>query len=94
MRKKIAGIYVEWDENKSKKNLRDHKISFETAAMVFADDFRIELPEYRNGEQRYRVLGMVGKVLFVVYTQRGDCSRIISARIATSRERKAYYGNS
>ena len=38
----IAETLVEWDDNKNKINIRKHGISFETAALVFADEERIE----------------------------------------------------
>ena len=41
MRTTIAEILVEWDDNKNQINIRKHGISFETAALVFADDERI-----------------------------------------------------
>lgn len=87
-------ILVEWDEIKSNQNLKKHGISFDTAALVFADDNRIEFFDevHSVDEDRFVVLGHVNKVLFVVYTMRGDATRIISARIATPAERRIYYG--
>ncbi|MDR0321612.1 MAG: BrnT family toxin [Treponema sp.] len=45
-----------------------------------------------SGEERMQTLGMVGKVLFVVYTERGENKRIISARLADKSERRSYNG--
>ena len=42
-------------------------------------------------EDRYNTIGMVNDVLFVVYTERKDNIRIISARLATKTERSIYY---
>ena len=69
-------------------------INFQTASRVFADDDKIILYDtlYSNEEDRYIVLGDIGKILFVVFTYRNDNIRIISARMATARERKVYYG--
>ena len=94
MKSEIAGTLVEWDENKNQLNIRKHGISFQTAALVFADEERIEyLDKLRSqDEERYVVLGCVQGVLYVVYTMRNDYARIISARVATSYERKIYYG--
>jgi uncharacterized DUF497 family protein len=39
-------------------------------------------------------VGFFGEVLFVVYTERGDCTRIIMAREASPHERRIYYGDS
>lgn len=94
MRTTKSEILVEWDENKSLANIKKHGISFETAALVFTDDERIEYYDelHSNDEDRYVVLGCVHGILYVVYTMRGEASRIISARMATSTERRIYYG--
>ena len=42
-------------------------------------------------EDRYQTIGLVDNVLFVVYTERGNVIRMISARIATRKERSLYY---
>ena len=88
-------VVVEWDAKKSLSNLAKHHISFETAANVFADPFRIEYYDEKNSvdEDRYITLGLVERVLFVVYTMRGEKYRIISARLANAKEEEAYYGN-
>ena len=90
----IGNIPVEWDDNKNAVNIKKHGISFETAALVFADEERIEYYDKLHSidEDRYIVLGCVHGILFVVYTMRGDAARIISARVATNAERKLYYG--
>ncbi|MCR5824265.1 MAG: BrnT family toxin [Lachnospiraceae bacterium] len=90
----MAETLVEWDENKNQINIQKHGISFETAALVFADDDRIEYYDTLHSidEDRYVVLGCVQGVLYVVYAMRDDAARLISARMATSTERKIYYG--
>ena len=95
MKTVIQGHPVEWDDRKNEINLRKHGISFETAALVFADKERIEYYDWLHSEEedRFIVLGMVKKLLFVVYTEREDASRLISARLATPTERSVYYGN-
>ena len=45
-----------------------------------------------TNEERWQTLGKVGKVLFVVYTERGIGKHIISACIATKAEKWSYYG--
>jgi len=89
------GHPVEWDDRKNEINKRKHGISFETAALVFADEARIEYYDaiHSIDEDRYVILGMVGKLLYVVYTEREDASRLISARLATPTERRVYYGD-
>ena len=86
----------EWDENKNKKNLRKHGINFETAVLVFEDENRKEIYDWKHSrdEDRYKVIGMVEDILCVIYTERGDKTRIISAREASSTDRRRYYGNS
>lgn len=83
----------EWDENKNIINKQKHKISFETAAYVFEDPQYIEIYdfEHSDGEERYIAIGKVGDVLFVVFTERGESIRLISARLATEVERSLYY---
>lgn len=90
----IAETLVEWDDNKNRINKQKHGISFETAALVFADDERIEYldKEHSVDEDRYVVLGCVHGIIYVVYTMRGEAARLISARMATARERGIYYG--
>lgn len=90
----MSGIVVEWDDNKNTINKKKHGISFETAALVFADEERIEYYDklHSHDEDRYIVIGCVQGILYVVYTMRNETARIISARMATSIERKIYYG--
>ena len=42
-------------------------------------------------EDRFKIVGLVEKVLVVIYTERGDRNRIISARYATKKEVDDYY---
>jgi len=92
----MAELIVEWDENKNAINRRIHHISFETARLVFADPNRIERLDNSlsnsSKETRWQTLGLVGKVLFVVYTERDENIRLISARLANKKERSSYYG--
>ena len=94
MKTTIAETIVEWDDNKNLINMKKHGISFETAALVFADEERIEYYDklHSQDEDRYVVLGCVQGILYVVYTMRQDAARIISARMATPKERRIYYG--
>ena len=90
----LFGIPVEWDDNKNSINIKKHGISFETAALVFADEERIEYHDKLHSldEDRYVVIGCVQGILYVVYTMRGETARIISARMATNIEKEIYYG--
>lgn len=78
----------EWDEDKSQLNLKKHGIDFETAMLVFNDLQRIEIydMEHSINEDRYNTIGMVNDILFVVYTERKENIRLISARLATKTE--------
>ncbi len=92
----FQGRRIQWDDEKNLINLKKNGISLKTARMVFADEGRLEWPDlaHSDDEERYKVLGRVGKVLLVIYTQRGDATRLISARKATAQEREVYYGYS
>ena len=94
MKTEIAEVLVEWDDNKNRINIQKHGISFETAALVFADEERIEYYDEIHSvkEDRYVVLGCVQGILYVVYTMRGEAARLISARMANAIERRIYYG--
>lgn len=84
----------EWDPAKARTNLREHRVSFEEAASVFADPLaRIhDDPEHSHGEHREIIVGEsgVGRLLLVSFTERGSGVRIISARNVTVRERKKH----
>ena len=86
----------EWDSEKEKANIRKHGIDFSMAARVFSDENRLELYDeaHSENEERYITIGTVGGIMyvvFVVYTEREDVIRLISARKATPRERSLYY---
>jgi len=89
----VNTVQFEWDEVKEKKNIEKHGISFKTASMVFLDEQRLEYFDevHSSSEDRYITIGFAGKVLMVVYTFRNPLYRIISARIATEKERRAYF---
>ena len=81
----------EWDPAKAKANIIRHGISFEDARAVFADLNALELLDDTTEEERWRLLGKAGsEILMVVYTERGDRIRIISARKASKREQEVY----
>ena len=87
----------EWDEAKREANLVKHGVDFVDALGVFADPLRVERVDQRReyAEERRQAVGTVrGQVLFVVYTLRGEVRRLISARRASSNERRAYYAGS
>jgi uncharacterized protein len=85
----------EWDAGKAESNYRKHGIAFETATKIFDDPFAVEMIDplsADHGEERFLIIGRVeGLLLSVVYTERGDDIRIISARRATKSEHDDYY---
>lgn len=84
----------QWDAAKSESNLVKHGVGFEAARCVFDDVFAFERCDFDSapGETRYVITGMVNDVILtVVYTERGERTRIISARRATKHEQEEYY---
>ena len=84
-------------KKKNEENKRKHKgLGFEIAQYVFSDPERLERRDIStgnlSGEERWQTLGRVGKVLFAVYTERGENKRLISARLAEKHERRSYNG--
>lgn len=82
----------EWDDAKNAANIAKHGIDFEDAIRIFEGPVLEKADDRRNyGEIRLIAFGVAeGRELAVVYTMRGGRCRIISARRAHSRERKAY----
>jgi uncharacterized DUF497 family protein len=88
---------IDWDEEKNEANkLKHNGLSFEIAQYVFSDPERLDRPdqseENTSEEMRLQTLGMVGKLLFVVFTEHREKKRIITARLATKAERRSYNG--
>ncbi len=82
------------DDEKATANLRKHEVDFHDAAFVFDDPFLVikqdDTEDY--GEVRFRATGVwAGKLITVIYVERGKKMRIISARKANSHERRAYH---
>ena len=91
----VDGILFEWDDEKARINFNKHGVTFKTAAKVFGDEYRIDEFDFLHSgvEERRRVIGKVGKILFVIYTEREPTKRIISARQATAKEKERYYAH-
>jgi uncharacterized DUF497 family protein len=86
----------EWDEEKSERCVHERGFDFAYATQVFESEGAVEWEDKRAvyGEVRYVTVGEVGDaVLAVVWTMRGRTRRIISARLASRRERKVLYAN-
>jgi uncharacterized DUF497 family protein len=94
-------IRFEWDPEKSKRNIKKHRISFETAVRAFADPFALmEQDRIDGGEYRWQTLGFVDGHLLVLVAHTiwddengAEVIRIISARRAEQHERSRYEQN-
>lgn len=89
-------MVITWDENKNRSNQSKHKVSFETAQLVFEDPLHVSrMDRVEHGEQRWQTIGMVHDLvlLLVAHAVESDGQetiRIISARKADRNERKIY----
>ena len=87
----------EFAPEKDELNWKAHKMRLATGRYIFSDPCRIErLDDSENntsGEERWQTIGRAGKVLFVVYTERGEKIRLISVRPANKAEKRSYYGH-
>jgi hypothetical protein len=90
-----------WDAPKAMRNRKKHGVPFEEAATTFADPNGLDWEDLEHAETEPRwkrlALSAEGRVLLVVYTVRrlrnaSETIRIISARQASQKERKAYAG--
>ena len=90
----VGDYIVEWDDKKAAINKKKHGVSFETAAEVFLDDNRIDDFDdfHSDDEDRIKVIGKVKSILVVIYTERRERFRLISARLADKDEKEKYYG--
>ncbi|MDT7541006.1 MAG: uncharacterized protein QOE33_910 [Acidobacteriota bacterium] len=84
----------DWDAKKAARNLKEHRISFKEAATIFGDPLArtFDDPDHSLEEQRFITIGVSGQgtLLIVAHSDRGDTTRIISARETTRGERKLY----
>ena len=89
-----------WDPAKDRLNRRKHGIGFETARRVFEDPLALSRQDTFAGEERWQTIGLIGPVIvLVIHTlpsgeANEEVGRIVSARKATPRERRAYEGGS
>jgi uncharacterized DUF497 family protein len=87
-------LEFEWDKDKAKRNIKKHGVSFDEAMTVFADPLSLTIhdPEHSDQEDRYVILGESNRrrLLVVVFTDRDERIRIITASVATRQERKNY----
>ena len=92
----MTSLTFTWDQAKARANIRKHGVSFDEAQSVFLDEEArlLDDPDHSEDEDRFILLGMSAapRLLVVVHAYReiGGVIRIISARKATPRERRAY----
>jgi uncharacterized DUF497 family protein len=88
----LQGVTFEWDADKAQSNITKHGVTFEEAAEVFFDPFYQSGNATEEGEPREFILGysLAPRLLLVVYLERRERTRIISARPATRHERMLY----
>lgn len=88
-------LKFEWHDAKAQANLQAHGVSFELATTVFKDPFAIERIDDRGDydEERFVIIEMAAGniMLFVAYTERQNCIRLISARRVTQHEEDDYF---
>lgn len=85
-------MYV-WDEVKRKVNLEKHGLDFADAWRIYEDPDKYTLESSRLGERRWLDIALIevkGRVLVLVYTERGTDVRVISFRYANRKEREFY----
>ena len=84
----------EWDPDKAEENLTKHSVGFVEASTIFSDPLEVTIPdpEHSDDEVRFLSLGLSadGRLLVVAYTEREGIIRIIHARVAAPKERRAY----
>lgn len=90
----LGPLRFEWDARKAAANRTRHRVSFDEAATVFGDPLGrlTDDPRHSAGEERFVLLGQSRqrRLLVVMFTERGQAIRLISARKATPRERRTY----
>jgi uncharacterized DUF497 family protein len=91
-------VKFEWDPEKASTNLAKHHVSFDEASTVFADPLaKLFYDEDHSAEEAREIIvgySVLGRLVLVSFTERGrDLVRIISARLATRKERKNHEEN-
>ena len=84
----------EWAPKKAVTNLKKHGVTFQEAATVFGDPLAITFPDpdHSTEEERHMTFGLSLQRRLIVFshTERGDRTRIISARLMDGNERVIY----
>lgn len=82
-----------WDEAKRESNLNKHGLDFNDAHLVYDNPDKCTYDTSRKGERRLMDIALAvvkGKLLTLIYSERGDDVRVISFRPASREERKQY----
>lgn len=84
----------EWSYKKATINEKKHSVTFDEAITCFYDPHQIAFydPDHSGDEDREIMIATSShhRVLLVCYTMRGEKIRLISARLATKREKQNY----
>ncbi|HEU4430674.1 MAG TPA: BrnT family toxin [Myxococcota bacterium] len=84
----------EWDAAKAVSNIRKHGVTFEEAVTAFGDPLSrtVSDPDHSEEEDRFILIGRSrgDRLVVVVQTERADRIRIISARLASKREKREH----
>lgn len=84
----------EWDRQKAEANLRKHRVSFDEAVTIFYDPLAatFEDPDHSVGEHRFITVGRSSsdRLLVAAHVEHGATLRIITARLASAKERKRH----
>jgi hypothetical protein len=87
-------VKFEWDPKKAEHNVKKHGVEFEEASTVFGDPLAATVPDPRHSveENRFVTMGQStdNRLVVVAHIDRSEQVRIISARLATRRERRKY----
>ena len=90
-------LLFEWNFGKARANVEKHGVTFDEACTVFKDLLSVTIPDplHSGDEGRFVLLGYShrDRLLVIVHTDRDDRVRIISARLATKRERRHHEEN-
>ena len=88
----LGELDFEWDPTKAESNEKKYGVTFKEAAEVFLDPLGVIGDASKEDETRFFVLGISLKtrLLLVIHIERGERTRIISARNATKAEQRLY----
>ena len=90
-------LIFEWDPDKANLNVEKHGVMFDEACTAFEDSLSLTIvdPLHSEDEDRFVLIGYShrNRLLVIVHTDRGDRVRLISARVATIKERRHHEEN-